>query len=73
MGVAETAVGVGGAVGHALGRGATVKVKLELVGGLVEPNHHPGLSVPEAEGGHPLEPVAEGIGVVVDGPMGWGG
>ena len=43
--------------------GATIEVKLELVGGPIKPDHHPGLPVPEAEGGHVLESVAEGVGV----------
>ena len=30
--------------------------------------HHPGLPVPEAGGGYGLEPLAEGVGIIVDGP-----
>ena len=52
----------------ALGQGATVEVELMLNGSPVEPNHHPGLPVPEDGGGHGLEPVAEGVRVIVDGP-----
>ena len=30
--------------------------------------YHPGLPVPEAGGGHGLEPLADGVGIIVDGP-----
>ena len=51
---------------------STVKVKLELVRGPVEPNYHPDLPVLEAGRGHGLKPVEEGVGVV-SWPGGLGG
>ena len=68
MGVSKAAHGVRGSACLALGQGATVEVDLQPVGGPVEPTHYPGLSMLEAGGGHGLEPVAEGVGVIVDGP-----
>ena len=69
---AEATVGVGGAIGFSLDEVLALEVELNLVVG-VEGEHLvldlTGLAVTDAGGGHGLEPVAEGVGTIVGGPV----
>ena len=72
MGATETTVGVGGAIGLALDEVLALEVELDLVVG-VEGEHLvldlTGLAMTDAGGSHGLEPMAEGIGATVSGPV----